>query len=219
MLKRASAALLLLTLAGCGGNSYPGPSPTPTPTPSTFTLTGEIIDSAAGDSAAGALISGASVTVIDGPNAGRSGTTNGSGRYTISGLQPGGFTARARAQYYNEASKPVTLTSDQGLNFSLAPIPPFSKSGIGNASFDMPTSVARVRIQATYQGDNQDFVVHIRGSEVVNVTLGTSYIASGTTYDSTQSATAPGTPPGTPSGGPVEIFNSAGVSWAFTEVR
>ncbi len=208
MFKRTTAVLFLLMLSGCGGNSAPSPAaPTPTPTPTTFTLLGQVFDS---DTAQG--VSGATVTVVDGANAGRSGNTDGSGKYTIAALQPGGFTARARAPDYTEFSQGVTLASNQAVNFSLALIPAFSKSGTGSARFDMPMTVQRVRIQAAYQGnDDQDFVVDIHGSEVINVTLGTSYIASGNSYASTQSATPPG--------GPIQIVTSASVSWSLTEVR
>ncbi len=202
MLKRASAALLLLSLIACGGNSSPGPSPTPTPT--TFTLTGQVTDSATG-----AGIGGATVAVIDGPNASKSATTDGSGIYTLSGLQQGGFTARARAQYYNEFSKGVTLTSNQAVNFSLSLIPIFSIAGTGDTVFDVPTRVSRVRIKGAYGGRCQNFVVWIGSDLLVNVILGTCSIASGTTFDGTYLTT----------GGVGRTELSTGVSWSITEIR
>ena len=64
-------------------------------------------------------IPGATVLVVDGPNAGKSATTDAAGGYGFTGLQQSGFTATAAASNYTSQSKSVTLTSDQTLSFQL----------------------------------------------------------------------------------------------------
>jgi hypothetical protein len=87
-------------------------------------------------------------------------------------------------------------------------LPLFTKSGTGDNVFDMPMYVARVRIVGTYTGYSSNFIVYIGGRLIVNELLGTGW---GTTrYDGTLL---------TGGGGIVQITNSSGVSWSFTEVR
>ena len=109
VLKIVSVFVLLLAAIGCGGNSTPT-----TPSPTTFSLKGQVIDNTTF-----AGIAGASVLVVDGPNAGKSATTDAAGSYSFTGLQQSGFTANASASNYTSQSKSVTLTSDQTLSFQL----------------------------------------------------------------------------------------------------
>ena len=76
-------------LSACSGGSSPTsptpaptPTPAPAPTPSTVPLTG-LVTSTAGVRLA------ATVTINDGPNAGRSVNTDGSGTYRFDGLTVG----------------------------------------------------------------------------------------------------------------------------------
>jgi hypothetical protein len=87
------------------------------------------------------------------------------------------------------------------------PLTLFAKSGIGDTTFDLPARVTRVRIQGNFNGATSNFIVKISGQLVVNEILGTSKNAL--TSDGTYLL---------PGGGPVEIINSNGVSWSFTEV-
>jgi hypothetical protein len=82
--------------------------------PATFSLSGKVTDSA---TAAG--IPGAAVVVTDGPNAGRSTSTDAAGTYTLAQLLQSGFTVNASHLLYVSQSKGVTLTSDQTLSFDL----------------------------------------------------------------------------------------------------
>ena len=82
----------------------------------------------------------------------------------------------------------------------------WSKSGVGDSVFDMPTYVSRVRVIGTYTGYSSNFIVDVAGRLFVNELLGTGW---GTTrYDGTLLT----------SGGVVEITHSSGVSWSFTQV-
>ena len=84
----------------------------------------------------------------------------------------------------------------------------FVFAGAGNTVFDMPTKIRRIRIQATYSQSSSNFIVKIAGSLVVNELLGTFW--GQTSYDGTHAIAG---------GGQVEITNSSGVQWIFTEVR
>jgi len=209
-MKRLPALLAIcLWIAGCGSSST---SPTATPPPTatgsagtTFTLSGSVMSSN------GVMVIGATVQVADGPNAGKSTTTSSSGSYSIAGLVPSGMTVSASATNYTAISKPVTVTGAQTLDFQLTATPFFVVSGTGNTVFDLPTTVARVRIVGTYTGSSSNFIVVIGGHLVVNEIIGTSkeYASISTVSDGIYSTT----------GGIVEIMNSSGVEWTIAELR
>ena len=124
------------------------PSPTPTPTAATFSLTGTVADST---TASG--IGGAAVRIVDGPNAGKSATTDGSGNYSLTGLQLSGFTVSVSAASYVPQSRGVTLTSNQTLSFGLnhPPTPNFTLTGqVTDSATSAPISGATVSINGRY---------------------------------------------------------------------
>jgi hypothetical protein len=83
----------------------------------------------------------------------------------------------------------------------------WSRSGVGDMVFDMPTTVSRVRIVGTYTGYSSNFIVWVGHDLLVNELLGTGW--GPTRYDGTLLTT----------GGVTQITHSSGVSWSFTEVR
>ena len=105
------------------------------------------------------------------------------------------------------APTPPPRTANRTANFALQPIPLFSRSGTGNNVFDMPTHVRRVRITGTYARSSENFIVWIGNDLVVNELLGTFW--GQTRYEGVHATT----------GGLVEITNSSGVNWTFTEER
>jgi len=110
-----------------------------------------------------------------------------SGTLTINGNQTSGTN-----------TKPI---SGQGLG------PLFSRGGVGDNVFDIPSYVTRIHIIADYGGYSSNFIVHIAGDHVVNELIGTGW---GTThFEGTYLI----------HGGTVEILNSSGVRWLFVEVR
>src|SRR5438093_8643959 len=116
---RACAFLLLFMAIACGGGNSTTTSPSsPGQMANTFSLSGLVTNSVDGT-----VISGATVSIADGPNAGKSATTDGSGNYGFTGLQQAGFTVNVSAANYLGYSKPVTLTSNQTLSFQLARVP------------------------------------------------------------------------------------------------
>jgi hypothetical protein len=108
---RGLVLLLALVAVGisCGGST---PSPLSS-TSSTFILSGQVTDSVTGGS-----VIGASVSVADGLNAGRSATVDALGNYSIPALQQSGFTVTVSAVNYASQSKAVTLTSNQRFRFN-----------------------------------------------------------------------------------------------------
>lgn len=107
-------ALIALTLtAACGSTTPAAPS---APTPATrFTLTGTVTKSIGGGGVAGAL-----VTVSAGANAGKTATSDASGRYALTDLATGAMTLVITAQGFALQSASVTIAGDQSANFTLA---------------------------------------------------------------------------------------------------
>jgi len=103
-------------LASCGGDdNNGGGSSTPTgPTTSTYTLSGTV------SSSSGGVVSGATVQIQDGTNAGKSATTSSAGSYSITGLTAGGFTVRVSATGYSPVTRGVTVTGNSTENFTLS---------------------------------------------------------------------------------------------------
>lgn len=200
MIRRIVVLGGLIALLSCGGKSPTQPSGPPAP--STFTLSGRVT------SVTGSPISGASVRVMDGVNAGKTGTSDSGGAYSLPGLQPSGFTATASATNYISESRGVNLVSNQVVDFPLTPVPPFSRSGVGDTVFDLPSTITRIRITAVYTRASSNFIVKIAGRLIVNELLGTFW--NQTSFSGTYLIAG---------GGVVEITDSSGVAWSFTEVR
>jgi hypothetical protein len=115
--------LLLLGAVACGDKSTT-PSPASPSSPSTFSLTGQVTDTLTG-----APVAGATVSIGDSVNTGKSTSTDGSGTYSFVGLQQAGFTVSVSANGFVPSSKGVTLTSNQTLSFPLTRLT-FSLNGI-----------------------------------------------------------------------------------------
>jgi hypothetical protein len=71
----------------------------------------------------GAALSGATVTILDGPNARRSVMTGGNGTFTMAGLVQSGFTVRATLNGFIDADRGVTLTQNVAIQLRLRPRP------------------------------------------------------------------------------------------------
>jgi HYDIN/CFA65/VesB-like, Ig-like domain len=105
---------------------------------------------------------------------------------------------------------------------SLDGVPIFTRSGVGNAVFDMPLYVNQLHVVGTFTGQSQTFTVLVgpKGNTcgvsfdpaicraIVSDILGT--FVGRTTYDNTVQ---------TGGGGTVSVALSTGVSWTMTEVR
>lgn len=84
----------------------------------------------------------------------------------------------------------------------------FTISGSGDNVFDLPARITRIKITGAYTDFASNFIVKIAGSLVVNELMGTGF--NQTKFEGTYLITA---------GGTVQITNSTGVVWTFTEVR
>jgi len=103
-----------LFAGACSGNPA---SPTgPTAAATTFTLSGQVTSSSGG------AVAGATIRVVDGPNAGRSTVSDTAGGYSLSALTKSGFTLNVSAPNFSPTSMGVTLTSNQVLNVPLSPL-------------------------------------------------------------------------------------------------
>jgi hypothetical protein len=206
--RRLAAALALLACAACSGNDTPS-SPTAPPTTSTLqsvTLSG----SSSGWKARGAQIP----TTATGHYS--NGTTqNVTTTCTNWGNDNPGVLSINQAGVMTALGDGVSAiwTTCQSVyatgHVTLMVIPdqPFVQSGFGNSVFTMPTYVSRVRIRGVWNGTgNSNFIVRVGGSLEVNEILRDM---PNRTYEGTHLV----------SGGTVEITNSSGITWTFTELR
>lgn len=110
--------LLALTGAGCGGGSSPsgpsGPGPAPTPTPGGASVSGFVYydENANGSPDSAEVVRLPGVTVSVGSRTGRSGER---GQFVVTGVAPGGYTARVDAgslpPFFEPGEAPVNATA------------------------------------------------------------------------------------------------------------
>ena len=81
-----------------------------------FSISGVVNDGTTGPSG---RIAGATVSVTDGANKGKSATTDANGQYVMTGLAAGTMTITASAADYSSVDKSVTLSCNLALDFSL----------------------------------------------------------------------------------------------------
>lgn len=115
MLPRSRVAAAIVAIACSASCSKDSPT---TPTgPRMWNLTGTVTRAETGS-----LVAGATVEILDGPNANRSTATTLSGIYTFNVLQEGSFSVRVRHSDYAEMTQTVNLTADRVLDFKLTEI-------------------------------------------------------------------------------------------------
>ena len=147
--------VLLVALAwtwacsGDKGSATTSPSPPPSPT-TTFSLNGRV-----SRSDTSAPVAGATVSIVDGPNAGKPTTTDMSGNYSFTSLQQSSFTVNASAANYISQSLGVTLTSNQTLNVLLRPQPmAMTLTGrVVDSATGLPIAGAVVSINGRYRAN------------------------------------------------------------------
>jgi hypothetical protein len=111
----------------------------------TLSLTGKVSDSITSTG-----VSGATITIIDGANAGKSTITDAAGAFSFIALQPSSFTVNVSANNYASQSRGVTLTSSQTLSLRLAHS--ISLTGqVTDGSTSAPISGATVSINGRYR--------------------------------------------------------------------
>ena len=111
---RFIVAVLLLQWVACDSKGPATPSPPSPLPPATFTLSGGV-----SDAATSAPIGGATLSIVDSVNAGKSATTNATGNFVLTGLQQANFTIAVSASKYVSSGRSVALTSNQSIAFQL----------------------------------------------------------------------------------------------------
>lgn len=113
---------LALSVIGCGDGdaapTAPTPGPTPAPTtPTTASLTGTV------STTSGQRIGAATVTALDGPNAGQSVQANANGEFRFESLTIATVNFVARAAGHLDDRRGVAVNGTNTLNFTLSPVP------------------------------------------------------------------------------------------------
>jgi hypothetical protein len=85
-----------------------------TKAPPRFQLSGRITESGTTK-----LVTGATVTIVDGPDAGRSAVTDAGGMYMLTAITTGSFSLRATRSDFETQTVPVSLTKDSSVDFAL----------------------------------------------------------------------------------------------------
>jgi hypothetical protein len=228
-MKKSTSLLLVCVLTGtslvsaCGGDKGGGSPTSPSPPASDNTrviaIDGELNfgDVTIGETGEKALhiwnrgTSPMTVTGLTGPGGISATWTNG----TIAPNTVQSLTVRFAPTEERSYSGTLTVNGNHTSGTNTKPVnargvrPPFSRSGVGNTVFDMPTSVRRVHITGRYDQRCENFIIWIGGRLVVNEILGTCSIGSGPTYSGEHLV----------SGGVVEITGSNGVAWSIQELR
>jgi hypothetical protein len=214
-----------MLVTACGGDSPSAPTPPPAAPTKIIRLAGNlnfgnvVIGQEPPDGLVTVSNDGNTTLNVSGmsaPCGGTAMTVVGSSSFAVAPQQTINVTVRFRPTSVQSCTGTLTVTSDatSGSN-TLAIVaagiaPPranFTKTGVGDAVFDMPVDVARVRIIGIYTGFSSNFIVRIGGRLIVNELIGTGW--SSTRYDGTLL---------TGGGGVVSITNSSGVSWSFEEI-
>ena len=104
-------------MLSCSKQSPTQPSNVPEQPSGTWRLSGTVRCNAGG-----AGIEHALVLILDGPNGGRSTTTDSNGRYEFADLRTGEFSVEAVDVEHEPATKAVTLAADATLDFDLVEI-------------------------------------------------------------------------------------------------
>lgn len=120
------AALLLCATAACTAKDITGngtrnisvSSVSTSPSPTTVSLLGRVTDAATS-----AGVGGATLSIADGPNDGKSTTSDFGGNYAFLGLDPSDFRVTITAARYVTQTKHVTLTANETLEFQLVKAP------------------------------------------------------------------------------------------------
>jgi len=158
-----------------------------------FTLSGTI-----SDETNARPIAGGTVQVLDGPDAGKSASTDGGGGYSLSGLAGGSMTVRASASGYTAREQSVTVARDATLdlrlrpNASSPPPPPAScsytvspaESGSDYRGANLTAAISRTSGTCSWQASaNVSWITFSNASGNGNATLSFS-IAPNPTFDS-----------------------------------
>lgn len=195
-----SIFVALFGVSGCASTTAPSAAP--------VSLGGTVT------SQDGARLSGATVRIDGGGNAGKSTMTNNNGEYRFDEVAVGDGSVSAVADGYDSTTASRYIDGAMPLNFTLRTSAPWTHAGTGSAVFDMPKYITAVRVIGAYTGVTSRFSVHVGSCVIIEDQLGTG------TRRTISDGNYPVTPALTPSPGVVEVIvDSPDVSWSFTEDR
>lgn len=215
-------ALLVLCLSACGGSSPTNPTPPETAQTRIISLLGHLnfgnVDVGANSTSGIQILnSGNSPMTVTGI-----GVAGGNGSAFVAswtnGTIPAGgvqnvvvrFSPTEPRSYSGTVTVAANHTSGtntiQTTAVGIGPL--FSRSGVGDDVFDVPSYVSRVRITGTYNGNSSNFIMRIGGRGVINELLGTFWGQTSFAGNYLLEAT-----------GAATVTNSSGVSWSITEIR
>lgn len=232
-MKRLLSVLAIATFAGaCGSSSSTAPStPVATATPTKIiTVSGNLafgnvnIGQSADRTFTIANSGNATLTFTSLSCAGGTGTAGYTASPTSGTIAPGGTTtvtvhfAPTTAGFLSCVLSVVGDQTSGGAAINISgtgvnPNPIFVQSGIGDSVFTLPSYVTRVRVDASFSGSCQNFIVRVSTStlSLINVIIGTCSVAdTRSPFTGTYAIN---------NGGVVTITNSTGVNWTFTELR
>lgn len=181
----AFASVLCLAGAACSGDKTNNPAPAPSPTPVVISLAGTV--SATG----GARVQTATVRFHDGPNAGRSTTTNASGEYTFENLLAGNANVVASTFIHGEVVTGITLNGAQRLDFTL-PTPACQLNNTGWVRFGNRSATASHDI--IWDGIRIFTVAPGQDSPEISVTAGVTHTLSSRVANSSRLACSTANP-------------------------
>ena len=213
MFKRLCLSALLTTAVACGSSSPTAPSssnptPTPTPTPAPVTVAKLTVD---GNGCGGGVCVSPGplqLTAIAHMSNGATQNVTSQAQWTSSNPGVASVTGSGAVTPINAGDTDVLATYQGQSDGQTIRVPaPWAQSGRSDTVFDMPSYVRRVRITGDYTGYSSNFIVRIAGRVVVNELVGTGW--KQTSFVGTYVTT----------GGVVEITDSSGVAWSFTQVR
>ena len=157
-------------------------------------------------------LSGPHASVMKTIGANTSIPAGGSSVVTITFTPPAAQTYSGTLTVNSDATSGTNTIVFSGVG-TLDGVPVFIQNGVGDSTFTVPSHVTRMRIDATYGGTCQNFIVRISttSSSLVNVIIGTCSVAdTRSPFSGTYAIN---------NGGTVTIVSSTGVSWVFTEAR
>lgn len=214
---RVLPVLALCAVAACSGSNSPTtpstPTPAPTPTPAAPTVTAITIGGACQTNtpcaAPGPTQLSATATLSNGTQQTITSTAN----WSSSDGNIATVNATGLVTVHNQGQANIVATYQGRAEGTTVVVPaPWTTNGIGDNVIQLPPYVSRMRIDATYSGSCQNFVVRpVGGVSLVNVIIGTCSVAD------TRSPFT-GTYPVT-GGAMIQITISTGVNWRFTEIR
>jgi len=139
-----TALVLAFSTAACSDSnsmsttapSQTPPAPAPTgvpPVANAYALSGHVTSEATG-----ANVAAATVSVVDGANAGRTTTTDSNGNYTMLNLAASSFTLSVSAMAYIAATRPVSLSANATADVALLPINQYQMNTAAGAAGNPP---------------------------------------------------------------------------------